>query len=855
MTSKEFRAQIEKILEGLTKKQKVQFAWRCAVRSLPYLGNRGHFGFWEENKKSTHLYSVLYALDLTSSDVSFTTTDSAAAASAASAASAVAFSSAPFSASPAAYTAAYAAAYASNAAAAAVYAFASSSASSSFSAAAAVSKDSIIKSRILEDANAIKTSNYYKISIDDYGEVWENFQKALKSNDCEYWAKLYEDIFTNNFQLDPKALERRLNVPEEIRKQGAVAVGHYLRKLEKGAKRLNQARVIILGDKGAGKTCLARRLAEPDAPMTTVEESTAGVDTSFWEIGEGEEAINVNIWDFAGHTVTHAVHQFFLSERCLYIMVYDGRTEKRNNLVYWLNHMKNYGGNSSAIILINRRDQHKVELPINVLKEQYPIIDLYDFSIKKDREALETFRSDVASYIKNNPSWKRQDIPTSYYKVKEELQNLFHESDEEQPQEHIPMDTFQEIARRHEVEDVEQLLKDLHALGISLWYKNIMDFDSLILNPEWISHGVYKIINWASNHSKHELGLRDFNSVFEAEKKRYPDRKCYEFLFNLIKYYELAYERADKPRLIIPHLLKEDRPQKLPDFPVGESLKIQYKADQPLPPNTISRFIVRHNQQIRNKIVWRYGVVLENGKGSIALVREEDRSISVSVRGSSKSDYIVELRATLNDIFNSYKSKKPELHYWIKEYGEIRSALGPNSKELWLSENKIVNHHAANMPYYDDVTGEQLQMEKVVNLYKIENSTVFWGSQVENFTHNTFNFQDCNINLQGQLNDLAQSLVSNGHEEEAKRLEGAAALLEKVENAENPKEVKKKGVANRLKRIVEDLGDEDSKLYKIVSGLEHGVEMAQNIGRYYNDIAQWVGMPQIPKPLLGKKEE
>ncbi len=69
--------------------------------------------------------------------------------------------------------------------------------------------------------------------------------------------------------------------------------------------------------------------------------------------------------------------------------------------------------------------------------------------------------------------------------------------------------------------------------------------------------------------------------------------------------------------LIIPHLLKEDCPDELADFPMGESLMLRYKAEQPLPPNTISRFIVRHNQEIKresnNYVVWRYGVVLEDG--------------------------------------------------------------------------------------------------------------------------------------------------------------------------------------------------------------------------------------------------
>jgi GTPase SAR1 family protein len=70
----------------------------------------------------------------------------------------------------------------------------------------------------------------------------------------------------------------------------------------------NEARIIILDDKGAGKTCLARRLVNSAAKMTTAEESTDGVDSSnIWQI----ENRNAQIWDFAGHIVTHTVHQIF----------------------------------------------------------------------------------------------------------------------------------------------------------------------------------------------------------------------------------------------------------------------------------------------------------------------------------------------------------------------------------------------------------------------------------------------------------------------------------------------------------------------------------------------------------------
>jgi hypothetical protein len=63
-------------------------------------------------------------------------------------------------------------------------------------------------------------------------------------------------------------------------------------------------------------------------------------------------------------------------------------------------------------------------------------------------------------------------------------------------------------------------------------------------------------------------------------------------------------------------------------------------------------------------------------------------------------------------------------------------------------------------------------------------------------------------------------------------------------------EIKKKGIANRLRRLVNDLEDKDSNLHKTVKGIKNGVGIAQDIAKGYNAIAQWVGMPQVPQPLL-----
>ncbi|NVO09097.1 MAG: 50S ribosome-binding GTPase [Bacteroidales bacterium] len=864
MDTETFRDKVEKELEVLNREQVAYFAWVCAIRALPYLGKHGHFEFWEKKDKQKHFNTVFYVLDL---NIAYSDSIASDAASAVTYAFDIAYA---YTVTTFYFAAAHAAAHTIKAAAHAANTILVTNYTSAAAHAAAFSflahtnphaafSDDYLDTIISKDIETIKSGKEVNIQIDSYGIVWDNFQKLLKEEGCGYWGRLYENIFNNGFEWARKDAEKRVNVPKEIREQGASAVANYLEQLEKkGAKILNEARIIILGEKGAGKTCLARRLVNPKANMTTENESTAGVDTTVWRLEKGN--INVHIWDFAGHTVTHAVHQLFLSERCLYIIVYDGRTEERNRLEYWLNHVKNFGGDSKAIILVNRRDQHRVDIPINSLKEQYNIEDLYAFSIQGDRLKLEEFRDIVSDYIENNPSWNNQVIPANYYNVKEELEKLFIKGDSNRCVEHITKDKFYKIAKANGADNIEALLTNLHALGIGLWYKELEEFNTMVLNPEWISNGVYKIVNWVNNEKKHLLTIEEFEMVFKDDKTRYPADK-YKFFFQLMEHYELAYKTDRGKCLIIPHLLKEDRPEKLPDFPVGESLMLRYKAEQPLPPNTISRFIVRHNQDIKKVggkyIVWRYGVVLEDGKGSIALVREEDRTISVSVRGRLKTEFVSTLRETLNDIFNSYKSNKPELQYRVERFGQIPDELETNLP-LWESARKIYNHYNKNLPYYDDTSGKIIDMNEVIKKYEINIENAFFD-KVDNFSidksiQNINNYYNCNIGLQGNLNELAQLLSEKGAGEESSQLKNLSKALKESKNCKNEDEVKESGIANRLKRFVQDLGDEESKLHKTISGVKQGVSIAQDIAKGYNDIAQWLGLPQVPKPFLKKED-
>lgn len=882
MDREEFGEKVEEGLQGLEKEQVVRFTWHCAVMALPFTGSKGHFSFWGSETKR-HLYAVLSGLDangevcLSINNRSLTNNVGTYIANAAYVSSKDAYVAAEAAypdpnaevnaVSDAAY-AAYAAAHATYNAAYAAYTALSyaggnlayttaDTADAAADVAYAVfdAVDATVKvgladlfyQKLLENIKLVKQGVPISGDVSIYGDVWPNFMQALEKMGCAYWGHLYRGIIESGFQLDQEALERRLNVPNEIQERGAVAVAHYLERIEReGARRLNEARILILGDKGSGKTCVARRLIYSNAPMTTSDESTPGVETKNWVLEE--DNMNVRIWDFAGHTVTHAVHRFFLSERCLYIVVLSGRNDAKN-LEYWLDHTTNYGGDSQVVILINRHDNHKVDIPVNTLKKKYKgILDVYDFSVRDDKHKLDAFRNNVRTYITTNLSWAQQQIPESDYKVKEALERIFVSGDPETGEEYISEERFRGIAEKCGATDSTDLLRNLHRLGVGLWYEELGAFKTLVLNPEWISHGVYQIVNWLSNKDRHTLQKeKDYAKIFQSNADRYPSDK-YAFLSELMTHYELAFETEDHSALIVPHLLNEDQPATLPEFSPWNDLMLRYESLQPLPTNIIARFIVRHHNEIkrryRKKLFWRHGVVLEDAEGNQAQVIEEDRTIIVSVKGNRKAVFLDRIRSTLNSIFESYKVQKPELQYQIRRLGE--TAKSPQQvPPLLVSEDEILRHSMNKRPIYDSLSNQDIPPADVIHMYQIQGNASFRNGddiREDHSTNTTFHiqFKDCNVSLQGSLNALASGLDKQ-EPEEAEELRELAKALEDTEQVDNVDEVKKKGVLDRLQLFMEDLGDEGSKLNKAIKGVKRGKQLVTKLWQGYNKFAEMLG--------------
>lgn len=540
---------------------------------------------------------------------------------------------------------------------------------------------------LLEDAMLLLTSRYDELNndIEWYGVAWKEWLNVLSESGGGYWADWYVRLFENRFRITSvDEINRHLSLPKELWNKELSVSAQWLMKLtQKSAKHLNEARIILLGEKGAGKTSLARRLIDPNAPMPTKEESTEGVIVSTVKLSEMAQGIpaeidsNVHIWDFAGHAITHAAHRFFLSERCLYIIIYDGRTEGRNRLSYWLDHVRNYGGKSRVIVLVNQQDGHNPDIAETYFRERY--LDqqcrFVRFSIKDDEDSLKRFRQTIAEIISADPVWD-QKMPADYHDVKEQIEKEF----SKRHKNHITREEFDKIAINVTEKEREILLKSLSCLGICLWYPDIKEIDLLVLNPEWITHGIYRIINWLREKGCPDASIKldEFVQVFSAIEEEYPKSK-HQFLYQLMQNYELAYEKAfrKEKEIVIPQCLPEDRPTrtKLPDFPHETSLYVEITACKTgnegprlmFPPDVLPRFIVRRSDDLQESLLWRYGAVLKQGN-VIALIEQDDFIIQLRVKGEESRDYMGELLYTLMTVLNDYPSfalEKPEVSCFI----------------------------------------------------------------------------------------------------------------------------------------------------------------------------------------------
>ena len=497
--------------------------------------------------------------------------------------------------------------------------------------------------------------------------------------------------------------------PPEIVKQGKQSIRNFFQEVAKGEMvTLKEVKVLLVGEGMAGKTSLLKRLQGLD--FDAKESQTHGINVVTLAVdqilGLSEKSdlkdCLIHCWDFGGQEIMHASHQFFLSERALYILVLDSRTDSKK--YHWLRHIEKFGGDSPLIVVINKIDDNPhYDLERKSLNDAFPTIQQRFFRIScNTKENLSDLFLCIAKTIPETSLFGSQ-ISRRWLTIKERLVQ------ETEASHYIDRQRFQEICQEHGVDDESSqhtLLQYLHDLGIVLYFKEIDLTSIYVLDPHWVTIGVYKIINsqaitdgiLCTTELDHILNqeavkkdeydpARDKLITYSPEEQRY--------ILHIMMQFELCYEYNKQAGLyIVPDLLPKELDEE-PALDEEGTLRFILKYDY-LPKSIISRLMVRLQDDINAGQQWRSGMFLYNATyGCRAKVHanEQEKLITITVVGepNRKREYLSVIRHCITTINRQFENLRVDAFIPL-----------PGYPQAWVKYQVLLGHEREGWEEYRD---------------------------------------------------------------------------------------------------------------------------------------------------------
>jgi len=467
------------------------------------------------------------------------------------------------------------------------------------------------------------------------------------------------------------------NVPIEIVHSGIPALRNYFSSIDEAKKtyKVYEAKLLIVGEGEVGKTCIMEKLMNVNKDVRSISYSTEGIDIRKWYVDTKKyKNFRVNIWDFGGQEIYHATHQFFLTKRSLYVLVWTARKDDNLTFDYWLNVIKLLSDDAPVIILLNKIDERIKMIDELAISEKFNnVVSFHKIS------ALNGTGMDALTDIIKNEVEKLPHIgdtlPKAWVDIRGKLEKL--------DKNHISLTEYKNICKEFDLTENQAmyLSKYFHDLGVILHFQdNLILNDIVFLKPEWATNAVYKIIDTKQIQANYgRFKSSDLSTIWSSY-----DEDEYKYLIELMKKFELCFQieqeikkneaitrkktaKKTKPieiHYIAPELLSETRPESFHKWEIkskesereNHSVYFEYHYDF-MPTGIITRLIVRLNDMRYKSNYWKNGLVIRKIEQYTAEITDAsiismpfERKIKIHIAGSEVSQVLAIIRREIEYI-------------------------------------------------------------------------------------------------------------------------------------------------------------------------------------------------------------
>ncbi|XP_060100725.1 leucine-rich repeat serine/threonine-protein kinase 2 isoform X2 [Heteronotia binoei] len=430
----------------------------------------------------------------------------------------------------------------------------------------------------------------------------------------------------------------------------------FLQQRLKKAVPYNRMKLMIIGNTGSGKTTLLQQLMKTKRPDLGAQKATVGIDVNDWKVqvkGKIKKEVVLNIWDFAGQEEFYSAHPHFMTQRALYLAVYDlskGEAEV-DAMKPWLFNVKARASSSPVILIgthldVSNEKQRKAcvgKITKELLNQRgFPVIQDYHFvNATEESDTMVKLRKTI---IKECLNFKIRDqpvigqlIPDSYL----ELEKKILQGRSNVPTEFPVIDQKQllELVQENKLQlDENELPHAIHFLnesGVLLHFQDpaLQLRDLYFVDPKWLCKIIAQILTIkVEGFPKYPKGIIKRSDVenFLAKKSKFP-RVYMSQYFRLLEKFQIALPLGED-QLLVPSSLSDNRPViELPHCENSEIIIRLYEMPY-FPMGFWSRLINRllevspymlsgRERALRpNRMYWRQGIYLNWSPEAYSLV-------------------------------------------------------------------------------------------------------------------------------------------------------------------------------------------------------------------------------------------